>query len=270
MSFPRPPAPLFALALVGVCACNAAPDKRLLQYLNTDGFGNRYVGNAEEENYVALGDTVRIDDKLNPEDFSGAGGTVDIDGTILLPELGAVVVAGYTRAELEAYLTALYSPYFQENDFVVDIQTRGKRFFIYGEVRYQGEENFPGDLTIFEAVMNAGPNENTANLGRVKLIRPDPRDPTVWRVNIGEILHTGDSTFNVHVQEGDIVYVPPTILAQLGYFLDDLLFPVKQVLSGIGAAIFAPLFGIPVGLYGYRGGGGRGRRGRGGGGGGIY
>lgn len=270
---PLPIVFLLGLLFAGPVACNASPDKRLLQYLNTDGFGNRYVGNAEEENYVALGDTVRIDDKLNPEDFQGVGGKVQIDGTILLPELGAVVVAGYTRAELEAYLTALYSPYYQENDFTVDIQTKGKRYFIFGEVRNEGETNFPGDVTIFEAVMGAQPNDNTANLGRVKLIRADPDDPAIWRVNIGEILDTGDSTFNIHVQEGDIIYVPPTLLGQLGYFLDDLLFPIKQVLSGIGGAIFGSWFGIPVGFFRYGGGGGQGRRGRGaggGGGGGIF
>ena len=47
--------------LLGLClltACNSYPDKRLLQYLNTDGFGKRYTGNAEEENYVTIGDTV--------------------------------------------------------------------------------------------------------------------------------------------------------------------------------------------------------------------
>jgi protein involved in polysaccharide export with SLBB domain len=138
MSPPSPYPTLLVFFLAGLSACNSAPDKRLLQYLNTDGFGNRYVGNAEEENYVSLGDTIQIDDKLNPEDFAGVGGKVQIDGTILLPELGAVVVAGYTRAELEAYLTALYSPYYQEKDFVVDIQTKGKRYFIFGEVHSEG------------------------------------------------------------------------------------------------------------------------------------
>ena len=68
---------------------------------------------------------------------------MQIDGTILLPELRAVVVAGYTRAELEAYLTALYSPYYQENDFVVDIQTRASASSSSARSMSEGEENFP-------------------------------------------------------------------------------------------------------------------------------
>ena len=39
-----------------------------------------------------------------------------------------------------------------------------------------------------------------------------------------------------HVQELDIVYVPPTILAQLGYFIQALLFPVNQVIASVARA----------------------------------
>ena len=55
---------------------------------------------------------------------------------------------------------------------------------------------------------------------------------------IGELLDTGDSTFNVHVQERDIIVVPPTVLAKLGYFLSDLIFPVTQVAREISSALF--------------------------------
>ena len=50
----RAPAALAALRALAVlvafllAACNTTPDKRVLQYLNTDGFGKRYAGNAEE------------------------------------------------------------------------------------------------------------------------------------------------------------------------------------------------------------------------------
>jgi hypothetical protein len=86
--------------------------------------------------------------------------------------------------------------------------------------------------------MKATPKQDSANLGRVRLIRADPRDPFIQTINIGDLIEKGDSTFNVHVQESDIIYVPPTMLAELGYFLDTLLFPFKQVLTGLSSAIF--------------------------------
>lgn len=227
---------LWVLCFV-VGSCSSSPDKRILQYLNTDGFGNRYTGNAEEENWVAIGDTLEITDAYQAEELD-VKAPVDIDGTVLLPELGAVLVAGLTRTEIESLLMEKYSPYYELLDIKVRIVTQGKKFFIFGEVGKAGSQPFPGDLTIFEAVMAAVPNKETANLGRVRLIRADPRDPFVQTINISSIIETGDSTFNVHVQERDIIFVPPTMLAQVGYFIDTLLFPVKQVLTGLGSAFF--------------------------------
>lgn len=245
---------MLLLALVFLCACNAYPDKRQLQYLNTEGFGNRYTGNAEEENYVTIGDTLGITDAYHDKEL-GLNTEVDIDGTVLLPELGAVPVAGLTRSEIEALLMEKYSAYYDLLDIRVKIETAGKKFFIFGEVQAEGERQFPGDLTVFEAVMDAVPIRETANLGRVRLLRTDPRDPLVLTLDLSEIMETGDSTFNIHIQERDIIFVPPTMLAQFGYFLDTLLFPVKLVISGLADAFWA----INV----FNGGGVRGGRRRG-------
>jgi len=232
---------LLLLLLCGLlAACSTAPDKRMLERMNQDGFGKRYTGNVEEENYATIGDTLSISDAYNKEELT-LSKPIDIDGTILLPELGAVAVAGYTRSELEALLMEKYSPYYPQLDIKVDTaNTSGnKKYFIYGELASPGEKDCKGDETIFEVVMRAGPSKDTANLGRVRLIRSDPRDPAVYIINIGDMLEYGDSSFNMRVEELDIIFVPPTMLAQLGYFLGSLLFPVKLVLEGIGGAIFS-------------------------------
>jgi polysaccharide export outer membrane protein len=232
------------LVLILLCAClaacNTAPDKRLLDRMNEKGFGKRYTGNVEQENYAAIGDTLSISDPYNKAELT-LSKRIEIDGTILLPELGSVAVAGYTRSELEALLMEKYSPYYPQLDIRIDIANTGgsKKYFIYGEVGSPGEKNVLGDETIFEAVMRANPSKDTANLGRVRLIKADPRDPAIYEINIGDLLNNGDSSFNMGVEELDIIFVPPTMLAQLGYFLDSMLFPVKLVLSGIGGALFS-------------------------------
>jgi protein involved in polysaccharide export with SLBB domain len=227
---------VWLILTISLTSCTSAPDKRALQYLNQSGFGNRYTGNAEEQNYLTIGDTLRIEDVFHPE-LNGSA-VVDIDGTVVLPEVGPVHIAGQTRSELEAFLMEKYAPYYEQLDITVTLQTRGKIYFVFGEVQIEGEQPFPGDLTLFQAVMKAGPNKNTANLGRVRLIRADPRDPFVQTFNVNDLLKSGDSTFNVHVQEYDIVFVPPTILAKLGYFLSDLIFPVTEVARQLTGAIF--------------------------------
>ena len=249
---------LALLVLLG--ACQSAPNKRALQYLNHYGFGKKYYGNAEEENYATVGDSVQYQDVLHAGEISGTQ-KVDIDGTILMPEVGIVHVAGFTRSDIESVLQERYSVYYESTDIVVQIKTQGKKYFIFGEVGKEGEVKHPGDLTIFEAVMSAGPSENSANLGRVRLMRPDPIDPAVWTININDMLDRADMTFNMQVQEYDIIFVPATMLAEFAYFIDDLLFPVEQLLRGA----LGPLLG-----YG-RGGRGRGRgRGAGVGGGSLF
>src|SRR5262249_18312429 len=138
-----------AVALL-LAACDTMADKRMLQNLNTQGFGNRYSGNAEEENWVAIGDSISVTDSYHPGEIK-ATVKVDIDGTVLLPEIGTVQVAGRTRSEIEALLMEKYSPYYELIDIKVRITTAGKKYFIFGEVGTEGAKDFKGDLTIFEA-----------------------------------------------------------------------------------------------------------------------
>ena len=175
------------------CASNFS-DKRILQYLNQKGFGKRYTGNAQEQNYVSIGDTITFVDTWNPE-IKGTA-IVDIDGTILLPEAGSVWVAGYTRTELESYLTQKLSPYFVETDVKVTIRTGGKKvFFVLGEVLREGPYPYTGDVTVFEAVLQAVPDRFGSNLARVRLIRADPRDPhwiePLWDIAGNRLLPPG-------------------------------------------------------------------------------
>jgi len=243
------------LAVLGGCQ-SSAPDKRTLQYLNTQGFGNKYTGNAEEENYLTIGDRVQFADAYNPE-LVGIE-TVDIDGTIVLPELGAVPVAGLTRTQVEALLTQRFSPYFKRNDIKVTLATSpGKIYYLVGEVNAPGQRPFTGDLTIFDVIMQSPVKEHSSNLGRVQLIRADPRDPLIITCNIAEMLRTGDSTFNVQIKERDIIVVPPTMLAQVGYFISDLIFPFTTVFKTIiqSFALFSNLgnLGGSGGLGGFGG-----------------
>lgn len=235
---------LAAAIFLSACVSNA-PDKRLLQYLNTSGFGNRYTGNPEEQNYVTLGDQISITDDLWPQ--LTVTEVVDVDGTIVLPEVGAVHVAGMTRSELEAFLTQKFAPYFEEVSINVKLRTTGKVYFIFGEVVAKGVKPFTGDLTVFEAVMAAGPDPRTANLGRVRVIRGDPVDPVILHVPLSDVIDAGDTTFNVQIRERDIIYVPPTVLASVGYFLSNLIFPITEVFRQLAGSLY---FFVPRNNYG--------------------
>lgn len=227
-----------APALLSGCLSSSYQDKRMLQYLNQEGFGKRYSGDAQEQNYVTIGDSIRFLDSYHPEEIRGTV-EVDIDGTILIPEAGSVFVAGMTRAELESFLSQKLSPYYVQTDVKVEIRTGGSRaYYVWGEVANPGRKPFRGDTTILEAVLQARPVEYTANLGRVRLIRADPRNPMVVPVNVADMWENGDSTYNLSLQEYDIVYVPPTLLKQLADVVSGIVVPLTTPFFAIFRAVF--------------------------------
>jgi len=230
------------LALLWVAACSSAPDKRTLQYLNQEGFGKRYVGNAEEEEYVSIGDTVEVLDVLHPEEIEVLQ-TVRTDGRILLPELGDVLVAGFTRSELQAILTERYSLYFEETELVVDITSEGQSFWVLGEVRDAGRKEFKGNQTVFEAVWDAEPYRSSANVGRCLLIRGDARDPLILPFNLDDLTINGEMSTNYQIRENDVIYVPSTLLAELGYFIEAVLYPVTIAIQSVTGAFFQNGYG---------------------------
>lgn len=230
---------LVMLALFGVLdltSCHSSPSKRALQYMNQEGFGRIYSGNAAEEDYVTIGDTVVIYDVANPREINSTV-TVSSDGRVLLAELGRVRIAGYTRSELESVLAERYASYYTNPPNIqVQITTKGKVFFVLGEVSNEGSKTFKGNQTILDVLSRSKPERDTANIGRIVLIRGDPQDPLRLPVNLNDII-AGDTTTNYVIQEDDIIWVPPTMFAQFGYFLTAALYPVTAVFKAIGGAL---------------------------------
>jgi protein involved in polysaccharide export with SLBB domain len=234
------------LSLLALCAfywalpaCSLTPDKRVLQYLNQEGFGHRYPGNAEEENYVTVGDSFRWSDQVDKAKRNGIA-KIEIDGYAFIEGIGAVHVAGMTRNQLESYLTQKFAAIYKQTDVKVDtlLTASPKIYYIFGEVPVEGPQIFKGNLTIADAVWTARPDRVRANLGRIKLIRPDPVDPLVMRLDLRPLLTFGDSTDNVIIQERDIIVVPPTMLARLGNLLSAIISPFTALFSEIIMSLF--------------------------------
>src|SRR5262249_50622284 len=109
---------------------------------------------------------------------------------------------------------------------------------VVGEVDKPGKQDFRGDLTVFEAVQDAHPKDDTANLGRVQLIRGDPVDPMIITINFHDFIDYGDTTYNVIVHENDIIYVPPTLFGTIGNFVAKIFYPVKVIVQPLQSLLF--------------------------------
>ena len=112
-------------------------------------------------------------------------------------------------------------------------------YYVVGEVGRPGPRKFAGDTTVFDAVMAANPIDHVSNMGRVKLIRADPRNPLIIPINVADMWKSGDSTYNVPLQEFDIIYIPPTLLKQLADFVSGIMVPLISPFRAVFQALFA-------------------------------
>jgi len=154
------------------------------------------------------------------------------DGTVMLPHLGETKVAGMTPDQIEDKLEKLYVKYYETPQFIVTVTAYlSKHYSIYGEVRGQGQQPYTGYQTVSDAIGAAGGVTSRAATKRVRVIRGDPYDPEVYKIDLRALLYEGDTRQDVSLAENDVIYVPPTVLAWVGYRIDELLFPFRSILG---------------------------------------
>lgn len=143
---------------------------------------------------------------------------VDTDGTFTYPFIGRIKAAGETLRTIEASLTKLLADGYVRNPQIsIEVeQPRSQSVFVVGEVRSPGKYALSGQMTLIEALAQAG--STTANAGTDILVLRASRGGTaapagpndlanVTRVNLSE-LQAGKLQQNVVLNEGDTVFVP--------------------------------------------------------------
>jgi|CXWL01.1.fsa_nt_gi polysaccharide export outer membrane protein len=161
--------------------------------------------------------------------------TVRQDGKISLRLLGDVKVAGLTPAEIGRKLESLLARYYVEPKVNVRLaRSASKRFFVMGQVSQPGAFALTGRDTILTALAQANPTF-IAWKSNVKLIRPSHEPDKRYAVTIDaeRIMERGKLEQNVLLQEGDILYVPPTPLGWVGLRLQEFLYPAGSVTQTI-------------------------------------
>ncbi len=238
---------ILGIATLAGGSCKTLEDPRVFEVMNRSSFGKRYDGDAQVANYLRVGDAITVLSVTEPEELTVPMEVIDVDGTVVLPEIGTLRVAGLTREESQRLIRDRYALVFNE-EFAESVEVRmaaePKSYIVLGEIGVKGIQPFIADMTLAEAVLMSQPDETSANLGAVRIIRGDPVDPFVIEVDVNAILLDGDTTYNVIVKENDIVYVPPTAMAALGNWLARVTSPVTKLTNSIGNIMMPLLFGI--------------------------
>jgi polysaccharide export outer membrane protein len=137
---------------------------------------------------------------------------VDTDGTISMPYLSRVQLAGLSLAEAQDKITTLLKAGFIRNPQVrieVD-QFKARNVLVTGEVRTPGKVTLPGTtMSLLEALALAGsPTQNASNDVLVMHPpKPGEKAPEAIMVNRKD-LELGKVGRDLVLQDGDIVNVP--------------------------------------------------------------
>ena len=223
------------LGLIFLMCCSGC--KSMSSNTRSLAYGTIHQYPAEREETYRLEAPDEIEISVIPQSELDRTVTIRPDGKISLPLIGDVFVEGMTSEELTDKLTEEFSKY-AKNPSVAVIVTgfNSKKVYVIGEVFRQGAYPYTGTTSVFEAVEEAGSFTRRASLGRVILVRGDIEDPTVIDINLKEVVTKGAKEKDLHLQPGDIVYVPPNGFAKAGYAVEQVLFPFTPIL-GLGSAI---------------------------------
>ena len=162
--------------------------------------------------------------------------TVRSDGYVTLPHVEDVKVVGLTPVEIRRLLEEMYQKYYKEPRILVTVTGyNSKSLYVYGEVGRQGEVAYTGHQTVSSVIGEVGGVTRRAATSRVEVIRGDPDEPEKFRVDLDELLFEGHTRWDVSLAENDVVRVPPTVLAWVGYQIEAVLFPFTTILSGVAS-----------------------------------
>ena len=174
---------------------------------------------AEHKDYVVGAQDVL---KVTVFDEPQLSGTfrVDVDGAFTYPFLGRIKAVGQNLRSIEAELARLLADgYVRRPQVAIEVeQYRSRSIFVVGEVRSPGKYALSGEMTLIEAIAQAGSTTQAAGTELLILHSADPAreeqaepgatpESRTMRINLTD-LQSGKILNNVMLREGDTIFVP--------------------------------------------------------------
>ena len=161
--------------------------------------------------------------------------TVRPDGMISIDLVGDVPAAGRTTAEIAQDIQGRISRFKRDASVNVSLSSSlSTEITIIGEIR---STTFPlqRETRLIEAIGIVGGMRQMSDLDDVRIIRVEDGQVKILTANI-KAIQQGDLSTNYTLRGGDLVYVPPTLGAKIGYWVQGIFFPLQSIL-GLGAKV---------------------------------
>ena len=239
---------LITISLTGCFSSHPADIEAYLRPNKVDVTSENYILQPPDQIVVHCSEVPEIDMQAQ---------LIRPDGKISFEDIGEVEAAGRTPEQLANILRGkVLELYKLEGDHPVNIRIityQSKRYYVLGQVARPGPQVYSGRDTLFSALALTQPT-TLAWVSRIQVIRPS-RDENVkakiFEVNFDRMGAHGELSKDVLLQEGDVIYVPPTILAAVAMKIEEFITPLGRALSGAYMAERAAAGGYSgTGYYG--------------------
>ena len=132
---------------------------------------------------------------------------VDRSGTINIPKVGTINVAGVKYQDLQAHLKTAIGRVFRNFDLTVSLgQLRAIQVFVVGQARRPGSYTVGSMSTLVNAIFAAGGPSAKGSMRGIQLKRGNK---VVTELDLYDLLINGDKSKDAQLLPGDVIYVPP-------------------------------------------------------------
>jgi len=160
---------------------------------------------------------------------------VSADGTIYLPLLQEIKVAGYTAKELSKEITNRYRRYLKQP--YVKVRIKNHKVFVLGEVKNQGVVPIEGNtISVIEAISRSGGLTDYASRDKIRVIAKEGGKYKIRTLDMSKF-----STLNIDnlvLKNNSIVYVEPRSSKAVRVGVQDYL-PIIEVISRTASTMLA-------------------------------
>ena len=140
---------------------------------------------------------------------------VDETGSVRLPLLGSIPLAGMSAAQAEDRLRSAYTALIRDPWITVDVvEYRSRPLYLFGLFKNNGITYMDRPMTLLQGIALAGGIDNGGALRSARLSRGGKVQP----VDIYELLANGDQRQNIWLHPGDAIYMPDKSVEQVFIF----------------------------------------------------
>ena len=128
------------------------------------------------------------------------------EGTILIPDVGPVKIAGLAFTEMKSFISVRIKQSIIGVNVVVSLaELRSMRIFVLGDAYKPGPYTLSSLSSVTHAIFAAG---GVSDIGSLRNIEVKRAGKVVQTVDLYDLLIQGDSSSDILLQSGDVVFIP--------------------------------------------------------------